>query len=76
MTRKEQLRAGKVAIMLAPQTLITATLMTIAEPDGHPYLEALGNYLTCVVCGQCFDDGTEAYTIGGYGTAYLHTACV
>ncbi len=61
--------------MLAPQTLITATLVTIAEPEGHPYLEAT-NYLECVVCGQCFDDGSPAYTIGGYGTAYLHLTCI
>lgn len=61
--------------MLAPQTLITATLVTIAEPE-CPMLDEWGNYLECVVCGQNFKDGEPAYTIGGYGTAYLHTGCV
>jgi hypothetical protein len=62
--------------MLAPQTLITATLVTIAEPDPIGSHEWLERYLECSVCGECFADASPAYTIGEYPPAYLHTSCI
>ncbi len=61
--------------MLAPETLIKVQLVTIAEPLDCPSIHD-GNYLECATCGQCFDDGAPAYTLGGYGTVYLHLGCI
>jgi len=62
--------------MLAPQTLVTATLVTIAEPDSSVFPGRLEPFIECAVCGECFGDGSPAYTIGEYPPAYFHIACI
>lgn len=57
--------------MLAPQTLVTATLVTIAEPEDPPF-----RFVECAVCREYFGDGDQAYTIGEFPGAYLHTGCI
>jgi hypothetical protein len=58
--------------VLAPQTFVVATLVTIAEPLTGDWI---GPYLECAVCAKCFADASPAYTIGKYPPAYLHTSC-